>query len=291
MKYGIYAPYWTHEWATENEYYIPKVKRLGFDVLEISCVNLIEKYTTKEQLLALKQCAADNGVTLTAGYGPTKAQNICSTDPGVVSRAMAFFQDLLPKLEVLGVKILGGGLYTYWPLDPTLPMDKEADVERSIANMRILAKTAEDCDVTLGMEVLNRFEGYMINCCDECKAYIDAVGSSHVKIMLDTFHMNIEEDNIADAIRKAGPDLCHLHLGEQNRQVPGRGSLPWQEIGRALRDINYQGAAVMEPFVMKGGTIGNEIKVWRDIIPNPTEEQLDRDAAGSVAFVRHVFNL
>ena len=73
--------------------------------------------------------------------------------------------------------------------------------------------------------------------------------------------------------------------------MPGRGSLPWQEIGRALRDINYQGAAVMEPFVMKGGTIGKQIKVWRDIIPNPTEEQLDRDAAGSVAFVRHVFNL
>ena len=50
MKYGIYAPYWTHEWATENEYYIPKVKKLGFDVLEISCVNLIHDYTTKEQL-------------------------------------------------------------------------------------------------------------------------------------------------------------------------------------------------------------------------------------------------
>ena len=291
MKYGIYAPYWTHEWATENEYYIPKVKKLGFDVLEISCVNLIQNYTTKEQILDLKKCAADNGIILTAGYGPTKAQNICSSDPEVVKRAMAFFTDLLPKLELLGVKILGGGLYTYWPLDPTLPMDKEGDLERSIKNMRILAKVAEDCDVMLGMEVLNRFEGYMINCCDECKAYIDAVDSSHVKIMLDTFHMNIEEDNIPAAIRKAGAELCHLHLGEQNRQVPGKGSLPWQEIGQALRDINYQGCAVMEPFVMKGGTVGKEISVWRDIIPNPTEERLDRDAEGAVRFVRHVFGL
>lgn len=58
--------------------------------------------------------------------------------------------------------------------------------------------------------------------------------------MLDTFHMNIEETNMADAIRKAGDRLGHLHLGEQNRLVPGKGSLPWAEIGQALRDINYQ---------------------------------------------------
>lgn len=291
MKYGIYAPYWTHEWATENEHYIPKVKKLGFDVLEISCVNLIRTYTTDEQLLELKQCAAENGVTLTSGYGPTKEQNICSDDPEVVARAMDFFQNLLPKLQLLGVKILGGGLYSYWPLDPSMKMDREAEMERAIKNLQILAKTAEECDVTLGLEVLNRYEGYMLNTCDQAKEFIDAVGSSHVKIMLDTFHMNIEEDNMAAAIRKAGKDLCHLHLGEQNRRVPGKGTLPWQEIGQALRDIDYQGAAVMEPFVMSGGTIGSEIKVWRDLVPNATEEQLDKDAEGAVKFVRHVFGI
>lgn len=291
MKYGIYAPYWTHEWTSDYEYYIPKIKKLGFDVLEISCAAMVEKYTTKEKLLALKHCAEDNGVILTSGYGPTKEQNICSRDPQVVSRAIRFFQELLPKLELMGIKILGGGLYTYWPLDSSLPVDKEGDLERSIANMRILAKTAEECDVVLGMEVLNRYEGYMINTCAECKEFIDAVGSTHVRIMLDTFHMNIEEDNIAAAIRRAGKDLCHLHLGEQNRRVPGKGSLPWQEIGQALRDINYQGVAVMEPFVMAGGTIGKEIKVWRDLVPNATEAMLDADARGAVEFVRHVFGI
>ncbi|MCR4818741.1 MAG: sugar phosphate isomerase/epimerase [Fretibacterium sp.] len=289
MKYGIYAPYWTHEWTSDYEYYIPKVKKLGFDVLEISCAALMEKYTTDAQLLELKQRADDNGITLTAGYGPTKNDNICSRDPAIVSCAMDFFQKLLPRLMKMDIHILGGGLYTYWPLDPTLPMDKEGDLERSIKNMRILGKTAEDCGVVLGMEVLNRFEGYMINTCMECKKYIDAVGSPNVKIMLDTFHMNIEEDNMAAAIRYAGKDLCHLHLGEQNRRVPGKGTLPWAEIGQALRDIGYQGAAVMEPFVLSGGTIGKEIKVWRDLVPNATEEKLDEDARGAVQFVRHVF--
>lgn len=291
MKYGIYAPYWTHEWTSDYEYYIPKVKKLGFDILEISCAAFIEKYTTKEAMLGLKKCADDNGIILTSGYGPTQAQNICSPDPAVVERAMKFFQDLLPKLQLMDIHILGGGLYTYWPLDMSLPMDKQGDLDRSIKNMKILAKTAEDCGVVLGMEVLNRFEGYMINTEAECKAYIDAVDSPNVKIMLDTFHMSIEEDNMADAVRKAGKDLCHLHLGEQNRRVPGKGTIDWAALGQALRDINYQGAAVMEPFVLSGGTIGKEIHVWRDLVPNATEEILDRDAAGAVSFVRHVFGL
>ncbi|MCI8275889.1 MAG: sugar phosphate isomerase/epimerase [Lachnospiraceae bacterium] len=291
MLYGIYNAYWTHEWSANYEYYIPKVKKLGFDVLEISCAALTRDYATDEKIRDLKKCADDNGIVLTAGYGPTKEQNLCSADEEVVKKAMAFFEMILPKLEMMDIKVLGGGLYSYWPLDPTLPMDKEKDTERAIKNMRKLSKVAEDCDVTLGMEVLNRYEGYMMNTCEEALKFIDAVGSSHVKVMLDTFHMNIEEDNMAAAIRLAGDKLGHLHLGEQNRRVPGKGSMPWQEIGQALRDINYQGAAVMEPFVMKGGTIGSEIKVWRDLVPDVTEEILDRDAKGAVEFVRHVFEL
>ena len=291
MLYGIFNEYWTNECSANYEYYIPKVKKLGFDVLEISCAALTRDYATDEKIRDLKKCADDNGIVLTAGYGPTKEQNLCSADEEVVKKAMAFFEMILPKLEMMDIKVLGGGLYSYWPLDPTLPMDKEKDTERAIKNMRKLSKVAEDCDVTLGMEVLNRYEGYMMNTCEEALKFIDAVGSSHVKVMLDTFHMNIEEDNMAAAIRLAGDKLGHLHLGEQNRRVPGKGSMPWQEIGQALRDINYQGAAVMEPFVMKGGTIGSEIKVWRDLVPDVTEEILDRDAKGAVEFVRHVFEL
>lgn len=289
MKYGIYTPYWTHEWTSDYEYFIPKVKKLGFDIMEISCAALIQKYVTDSQLLELKKVADDNGIILTAGYGPTKEQNICSEDPAIVEKAMKFFRELLPKLQLMDIKILGGGLYSYWPLDPGMKMDKEADLDRAIKNMRILSKTAEECDVTLGMEVLNRYEGYVLNTCEEALDFVKAVGSTHVKVMLDTFHMNIEEDNMAAAIRRAGDQLGHLHVGEQNRRVPGKGTLPWAEIGQALRDINYQGAVVMEPFVMSGGTIGREIKVWHDLVPNVTEELLDADAKGAVAFLRHVF--
>lgn len=101
-------------------------------------------------------------------------------------------------------------MYSYWPVDFTLNNDKEGDRARAVKNLKELSKTAEECDVTLGMEVLNRYEGYILNTCEEAIDFVDEIGSSHVKIMLDTFHMNIEEDNIAAAIRKAGRgwDTC-----------------------------------------------------------------------------------
>ncbi len=67
--------------------------------------------------------------------------------------------------------------------------------------------------------------------------------------------------------------------------------MPWDEIGQALRDINYQHAAVMEPFVMPGGTIGSEVKVWRNLVEDTSEAALDKDAKNSLQFVKHVFDL
>ena len=155
--------------------------------------------------------------------------------------------------------------------------------------MRIISKTAEAYNVTLGLEVLNRYEGYILNTCEEAVDFVDAVDSPYVKVMLDTFHMNIEEDNIGAAIRLAGNRLGHFHIGEQNRRVPGKGNMPWGEIGQSLREIHYKGAVVMEPFVMSGGIIGKEIKVWRDLVPNATEEILDKDAEGALNFIKQVF--
>lgn len=291
MKYGIYFAYWEKEWSADYKKYIDKIAELGFDILEISCGAFRERYTTDAQLYELRDYAKEKNVILTAGYGPQAAENLGSADPAVQENAIRFFTDTLQKLQKMDIHILGGGLYSYWPVDYTKPVDKERDLERSIANMKKVAKVAEDCGVVMGMEILNRFEGYLLNTCDEGIQYVDAVGSRNVRLMLDTFHMSIEEDNIAAAIRKAGDKLCHLHLGERNRQVPGKGTMPWDEIGQALRDINYQHAAVMEPFVMPGGVIGSEVKVWRNLVKDTSEEALDKDAKNALQFVKHVFGI
>lgn len=287
MKYGIYFAYWEKEWNADQKAYISKVKELGFDILEISCAML--KNITEAELLEMKKMARDVGVILTAGYGPAASENLASADEGTVKNAIAFFTDILKKLEILDIHTLGGGIYSYWPVDYSKPIDKAGDWERSVKNVRTVGKIAGECGVDYCLEVLNRFEGYLLNTCEECKAFVEQVDVPAVKIMLDTFHMNIEEDSMTEAILLAGDKLGHFHAGENNRRLPGKGSMPWYEIGSALRAIGYNKNVVMEPFVRSGGGVGNDIKVWRDLSKGASNKTLDQDAAWSVAFLRGAF--
>lgn len=288
MKYGIYFAYWEKEWNADQKSYISKVKKLGFDILEISCAML--KNISREELVEMREMARAEGVTLTAGYGPGPSENLASSDEAVVKNAVAFYTDILKKLEILDIHTLGGGIYSYWPVDYTKPIDKEGDWKRSVKNVRTVGKIAQECGVDYCLEVLNRFEGYLLNTCAECRQFVEEVDVPAVKIMLDTFHMNIEEDSMTEAILLAGDRLGHFHVGENNRRLPGKGNLPWYQIGSALRAIGYDKNVVMEPFVKSGGKVGSDIKVWRDLSMGAATEQLDRDAAASVAFLRNVFS-
>lgn len=288
MKYGIYFAYWEKEWNADQKSYISKVKKLGFDVLEISCAML--KAISTQELMEMKKMAADAGITLTAGYGPGANENLASANEDIVKNAVAFYTDILKKLEILDIHTLGGGIYSYWPVDYTRPIDKAGDWERSVKNVRTVGKIAGECGVDYCLEVLNRFEGYLLNTCAECKAFVEQVDVPAVKIMLDTFHMNIEEDSMVEAILLAGDRLGHFHVGENNRRLPGKGGMPWYEIGSALRAIGYDKNIVMEPFVRNGGGVGSDIKVWRDLSKGATDEMLDQDAAASVAFLKNVFS-
>ena len=290
MKYGIFFAYWTKEWEVDYKKYIDKVSDLGFDILEILASSFAEKYSTDSQIMELREYAESKGIELTAGFGPPKEYNLGSGDPETVKNAIGFYADILPKLKKAGISFIGGGLNSYWPVDYSIPINKAEDWKNSVKNVKEVAKIAEDCGVVMGMEVLNRFEGYLINTCAETLEYVNEVNSPNVGIMLDTFHMNIEEDSMVDAIRLADKHLVHFHVGEQNRKVPGKGKLPWNEIGNALREINYQKAVVMEPFVLSGsGKIVEDIKVWREIVTDSSESALDEDARGALLFLKHTF--
>ena len=288
MKYGIYYAYWEKEWRGNFVPYVEKVKKLGFDILEVACGGF--HLESKDALRELGAVANDHGIILTGGYGPRKEHNLASTDSAAVNAAFDFYRDVFEKMEIAGIHSIGGALYSYWPVDFSKEIDKPGDTARSIANMQKLADLAADHGITLNMESLNRFEGYMINTCEEAIAYVKAVDKPNVKVMLDTFHMNIEEDSMIDAIRDAGSLLGHVHVGEANRKPPyAEGRMPWKEIGDALHEISYDGYVVMEPFVLMGGQVGKDISVWRDISRGATLEQLDQAAAQSVSYLRSVF--
>ena len=288
MLYGIYYAYWEKEWGGDFIPYIRKVKKLGFDILEVACHNFSD--TENEYLYQLKEAADAEGIILTGGYGNDSTHDISGADPMIVKAAFDKFEKTFQKMNIAGIKLLGGSLYSYWPVDYSLPLNKKEDMKRGIENVRILADMAAEYEITLGMEVLNRFEGYMLNTCEEAVDFVSKIDRPNVKVMLDTFHMNIEEDSFGDAIRMAGKYLGHLHLGEANRRPPFRGGrIPWDEIGEALHDIEYTGTVVMEPFVRMGGTVGKDIRMWHDLSDNCPDEKLDQDVAESVRFLREIW--
>ena len=285
MKYGIYYAYWEKQWGGDYGRYPEKVAKLGFDILELSCAGMRDM--TGAQIELINGSAGANGITLSGNYGPKPSEDITSADADIVKNAFSFWNDTFKVLEKLHISFVAGALYSYWPVDYSKPIDKAGDRERSVKNMKKLAKMAADYGVALGMEVLNRFEGYLLNTSREAVDYVRDVGEPNVKVMLDTFHMNIEEDDISDAIRAAGKLLGHLHAGEANRRPPrGGGRIDWREIGGVLREIGYDATIVMEPFVVSGGQVGSDIKVWRDLVSDTGEAALDRDAAASVKFLR-----
>ncbi len=237
-----------------------------------------------EKLLDIKKCANEHGIELTYSLGLDKAYDISSDDPEVREKGVDYLTAIMRQVAKMGGKIISGVSYAGWGVPNIANIDKKRLTENSIESMKKLAKTAEELGITYAVDAVNRFEGVVLNTAQEAVDYVKKVNSPAVGVLLDTYHMNIEEFSIGDAIRTAGDKLVGFHVGENNRSVPGRGHLDWDEIFKALKDVEYKGRIVAEPFVVKGGEVGRDIFVWRDLLPDISELALDEEVKFMIEF-------
>ena len=214
-----------------------------------------------------------------------KYYDISSYDDDTRKRGEKYLTDIMTQVSKMDGKIISGVSYAGWGV-PNYEFEKERLFENSVSIMKRLAKVAEDYDITYGIEAVNRFEGVVCNTAKEALDYVNAVDNKKVGVLLDTYHMNIEENNIGDAIRLVGDKLVGFHTGDNNRLAPGRGHIDWKEIFDALKEINYQGRIVSEPFVKMGGEVGRDIYVWRNLIDDVSEEALDNEAKYLLNFTK-----
>lgn len=287
MKFGTFYAYWLDEWNADDVAFCSRVSKLGFDILEVAAGSLAEK--SDSQLLDIRKAAIDNGLTLTGNFGLNPEYNVASSDESIRRGGVEFVKKVLRCLEKIGATHTGGIMYAYWPYDFSTPIDKPAAVRNCIRSMKEIGDYAADCGVMVAMEVVNRFEQIVMNTAEEAVAIAKEIDKPSVKVMLDTFHMNIEEPSMGGAIRTCGDMLGYLHLGDSNRDVPGKGHLDWDEIAKALKDIHYDGPVVMEPFVRMGGSVGNDIKIWRNLASDRSNEGMDKTIAEALQFVRAKF--
>ncbi len=275
-KLGIFMNFWEKNWDADHAKYIKKAAEIGFDVLEFQAQPLLEM--SDEKLKSLKAQAEAVGIELTYSLGLDPNYDVSSPDEAVRLGGVEYLQRIIRQIQKMDGTLLSGVSYAGWGTPDYILDDKKPLLENSLKSMREIIKVAEDCGVTYCVEAVNRFEGCLINTAQEALDYASEIDSPNIGVLLDTYHMNIEENSIGDAIRLVGDKLTSFHTGENNRTAPGKGHLDWDEIFGALSAIGYKNRIVCEPFVMQGGEVGRDIHVFRDLIDNPSEARIDEEA-------------
>jgi D-psicose/D-tagatose/L-ribulose 3-epimerase len=183
---------------------------------------------------------------------------------------MHYIKQAVDATHALGATNLVGPIYSAvgrtWQQTPA---ERAHDLDVLVANLKTLAAYAHDHGVVLGVEPLNRFETSFINVADQVIEVVERVDHPGCQILLDTFHMNIEEKDLGAAIRKAGKRLVHLHACENDRGAPGSGHVPWNSVAAALQEIHYDGPVVIESFTPKVKSIARAAAIWREFEPSP----------------------
>jgi D-psicose/D-tagatose/L-ribulose 3-epimerase len=268
MKIGVNTWVWTSPFGAKDFDLIPKVKQMGFDVLEVA----LDDASIIDAAL-LRQMTEDNGlsVTICGAFGPTR--DIANEDPAIRRNGAAYITESIRFAEKVGGALFSGPIYS--AVGKTrLVSDEQKKREWAwcVENLRDLGKVAGDAGVTVGVEPLNRFESDMINLVEQAVALVREVDSPAYKIHIDTFHANIEEKSIPDAIRSLGRGMLgHFHACENDRGIPGSGHQDWNGIRDALRDIEYDGAVVIESFTPGAVEIAKAASIWRPLAPSQDE--------------------
>jgi D-psicose/D-tagatose/L-ribulose 3-epimerase len=148
------------------------------------------------------------------------------------------------------------------------PGERRAQWDRAVDSLTTVAQHAAAAGVSLAVEPLNRFETDLVNTVEQGMALCTDIGADNVGLMLDTFHMNIEEKSLPDAIRAAGPKILNFQASENDRGTPGTGHTDWLGVLRALDEVDYAGGIVVESFLPTVKEIARAVSLWRPVAPS-----------------------
>ena len=270
MKYGINLYLWADDMHEELLPVLESLTRMGYDGVEVPIFDL-----DREKWKRWARSLDDLGLERTANTVIAPEHNPVSDDPAVRMAALEHLKRVVDCCAAVGSSILCGphqvALGVFTGRGPT-----DDEWKRSVEHLRHAAEHAKGQGVVLTEEVVNRFEIYHLNTLDQGIRLVDEVGHPNCRIHLDTFHAHIEEKDPAAAIRRAGDRIAHVHISENDRGVPGTGSVRWDETFDALHDIGYDGWLTVEAFGNFLPNLAAATKIWRPLFQS--EEQLATDA-------------
>jgi D-psicose/D-tagatose/L-ribulose 3-epimerase len=258
---GVHALVWAGSTSPEEvELAVRSTKEAGYDLLEFSLHDGLDMDVAHARA-ALEQA----GLQVACSRGLAPDADVSSEDPAVVARGADLLSRSLEITAGLGGKMFAGALYSaFGKASRPLSAAGRANV---VGVLRDLAAQAAKDDVTLMLEICNRYETNVINTAHDALLLADDIGADNVKIHLDTYHMNIEETDMVRPVLEVGDRLGYVHIGENHRGYLGSGHIDFTAFFHALADIDYTGPITFESFssaVVAPG-LSNDLAIWRNL--------------------------
>jgi len=281
MQIGINLWVWGAPITTERvEHTVPRAAEMGFDAVEIP---LVDPATLDYERAAAVLNKHDLDVGMVVAM--SEDRDLLHDDPDVRANGRSYVKACIEGASAVGANQLGGPLYSAvgrtWRMTEA---ERAAAVEKLVGELGELSEYAAAHDVTLCVEPLNRFETSFLNTVEQGIELIDRIDDPHCQLLLDTFHMNIEQKSIEDAIEAAGDRIGYFHACGNDRGAPGNGHIDWTGVTNALTAAGYDDMVAIESFTPEVESIANAAAIWR-----PLEESQETLAADGLRNLRAVF--
>ncbi|HEX8607491.1 MAG TPA: sugar phosphate isomerase/epimerase family protein [Pedobacter sp.] len=281
-KFGVSTWLWTSPFQTSSiDELFSKVASMGYEYVEIAVEDpaLIDGTAVKAGLAKYKLKAIVCGA-----FGPTR--DLTNEDPAVHQTSFDYIEACLDFCKMWGVKFFAGPMYSaVGKARMVSPEQREKEWQLAVYNLRIVCDMAASRDLEIALEPLNRFESDLINTADDVLRLVTDINHPAAKIVLDGFHMNIEEPDIVAAIKLAGDLLIHIQVSENYRGTPGTGQTNWAAYKEGLEAINYKGVISIESFTPKNQELAAAVCIW-----HPLAESQDAFATEGIAFLKSTFS-
>lgn len=275
VRLGVNLMAWSGRLGPTELDLLEGIADLGYDGVELPIFEPASVDATR-----IRGALARAGLLCTAsGALPVGASLL---EPEQRERGVEYVDSCLAAASACGASVLCGPYYAPVGKLPGRPRTP-AEWDSAVIGLRAIAERAADRGMVLALEVLNRFETHFLNTVDDALRIVEEVDRPGLGLLLDTFHMNVEEKDPVGAIRRAGPRLAHVHFSENDRGIVGTGHVQWPAIAEALRDVGYLDSdrwIVCETFTGEVAEIAAATAVWRPLVPGPWEY-----AAESLEFI------
>lgn len=262
MKLGIHAYAWTNHWDNQQLPLFDRAAALGLDFLEIPLMALDDIDAT-----IIDSYARSVGMKVVTSTVLNQHTDITADDPTIRAAGVDYLKRCVDATAEMGAEQVSGVIYVEIGKRPTVRPDDDV-WGRAADALRIVGEYAQQGAVRLGLEPVNRYESPLVNTCAQALALSDRIGLPNVMVHLDTYHMNIEEKDWVEPIKQAGTRLCHLHLCENDRGIPGTGLVDWDALFGALHEIGYNGYGALESFFAVSDDMRPATAIWRDLAPD-----------------------